>query len=131
MKAHEPPPPRLSTSKWVTDRTTSGTAGDGHDSTRGYMALDWLIRTWLPTWLDLVPACHPDATQLRELGRIGDLVSAQSAGPVVRASRENAAAAWDAARDAARAQLEPTVAALQQSAIELYTRMVTVQGAVS
>ena len=100
-----------------------GTANDGMDERRGYMALDWLIRTWLPTWLDLVPACREDARKIRELGRIVDLVSAERAGPVVRAGKVNAAAAgdvawaaaraaawaaagdaaWDAARDAARA----------------------------
>ncbi len=80
-----------------------GTADDGMDETRGYMALDWLIRTWLPVWLDLVPATREDARKLRELGRIVDLVAAERAGPVVRESQKNAAAAWDAAWDAARA----------------------------
>ena len=93
-----------------------GTAGDGHDETRSYMALDWLIRTWLPTWLELAPACREDAARVRELGRIVDLASAERAGPVVRQASEHAraagaaagAAAWaagaaagDAARDAA------------------------------
>jgi hypothetical protein len=32
-----------------------GTAGDGHDEERGYMALDWLIRTWLPDLAGPVP----------------------------------------------------------------------------
>ena len=37
---------------------TSPLAGtdDGRDEARGYLALDWLIRTYLPTWLALVPA---------------------------------------------------------------------------
>ena len=30
-----------------------GTAGDGLDETRGYLALDWLIRVYTPTWLEL------------------------------------------------------------------------------
>jgi hypothetical protein len=80
-----------------------GTANDGMDERRRYMALDWLIRTWLPAWLDLVPATREDARKLRELGRIVDLVAAERAGPVVRESQKNAAAAWDAAWDAARA----------------------------
>jgi hypothetical protein len=78
-----------------------GTAGDGMDERRGYMALDWLIRTWLPAWLDLVPATREDARQLRDLGRIVDLVAAERAGPVVRQSQKNAAAARDAAWAAA------------------------------
>lgn len=82
-----------------------GTAGDGHDEERGYMALDWLIRTWLPTWLELSPACREDAAKVRGLGRIVDLASAERAGPVVRqaqsaaaaaAAAAGAAAAWDA-----------------------------------
>lgn len=103
-----------------------GTSGDGHDETRSYMALDWLIRTWLPTWLDLVPACREDARKLRELGRIVDLASAERAGPVVRAGRTSAAAAAAAARAAAGDALAPTVATLQESAIELYAAMACV-----
>ncbi|HEY6924938.1 MAG TPA: hypothetical protein VI653_15795, partial [Steroidobacteraceae bacterium] len=30
-----------------------GTAGDGKDEARGYLALDWLVRTYTPTWLEL------------------------------------------------------------------------------
>ena len=97
-----------------------GTADDGADETRSYMALDWLIRTWLPTWLDLVPATREDARNLRELGRIVDLVAAERAGPVVRRSQVNAAAARAAAGDV----LAPTVTTLQMSAIELYAEMV-------
>ncbi len=78
-----------------------GTANDDLDETRSYMALDWLIRTWLPTWLDLVPSCRADATALRDLGRIVDLVAAERAGDVVRRSRKNATAAWAAAGEAA------------------------------
>lgn len=117
-----------------------GTAGDGLDERRSFMTLDWLIRMWLPTWLELSPACRDAAARVRELGRIVDMVSAERAGPVVRAAREEAraagAAAWaaagaaaraaagDAARAAARDHLQPTVVALQASAIELYRQMV-------
>jgi hypothetical protein len=126
-----------------------GTAGDGHDEQRGYMALDWLIRTWLPAWLDLSPACREDAARLRELGRIVDLVSAERAGPVVRQAKGTADAAWAAAgaaagdaagaavgaavgaaaRAAARDALRPTVDRLQRSAIELYGQMIRLGGA--
>ena len=80
-----------------------GTADDGHDEARSYMALDWLIRTWLPTWLDLVPACREDAARVRDLGRIVDQVSAERAGPVVREAGKTSAAAWAAAGAAAGA----------------------------
>ena len=95
-----------------------GTAGDGKDEARSYMALDWLIRTFTPAWLDL--AGHGEsAAELRELRPITDLAAAQAAGPVVRDIKHTAAAAawaaappggawtaaahatWDAAGDAA------------------------------
>lgn len=88
----------------------SGTAGDGWDESRSYMALDWLIRTWLPTWLELSPRCREDARRIRELGRIVDLVSAECAGAIVQVAGRNAAAAgaagaaaWSAAWSATRA----------------------------
>ena len=86
--------------------TLAGTASDGKDETRSCIALDWLIRTWTPAWLDLA-GLTAEATALRELRRVADSVAAQAAGPVVRQAREKSAAAWaaagDAARDAARA----------------------------
>lgn len=125
-----------------------GTAGDGHDERRSYLAWDWLIRTWLPTWLELSPACRESGAKLRELSPIVDMASAERAGPVVRAGRAAAEdAAEDAARDAAdaaaeaaaedagraaaedaawaaaRRALQPTVTALQESAVDLYVRM--------
>lgn len=101
-----------------------GTNGDGQDETRSYLALDWLIRTYTPAWLDLA-GLTAEAQELRDLRRIVDLVAAQQAGPVVRAAQEKAAAAWDAAGDAARAALRPTVESLQASALELLDRMIS------
>ena len=85
-----------------------GTAGDGQDEARSYLALDWLIRTYTPAWLDLA-GLTAEAQELRDLRRIVDTVATESAGPVVHAAQEKAAAAgaaawaaaWDAARDAA------------------------------
>jgi hypothetical protein len=129
----------------------AGTADDGLDETRSYMALDWLIRTYTPAFLDLA-GLSAEATTLRDLRRVADMAAAEAAGPVVRdasskayAARDAArAAAWDAARDAARAAawdaagdaawaaagdaagdvLKPTVTALQDSAIALYGQMI-------
>ena len=80
-----------------------GTVDDGHDEERGYLALDWLIRVYLPTWLELSPRCRDLAAKVRELGRIADVASAERAGPVVRAAQKEASAARDAAGAAARA----------------------------
>jgi hypothetical protein len=76
------------------------TADDGQDEARSYMALDWLIRTYTPAFLDLA-GLTVEAQSLRDLRRIVDLVAAQNAGPVVRQARMKAAAAWAAAGAAA------------------------------
>lgn len=130
----------------------SGTAGDGKDEERSYLALDWLIRTWLPAWLELSAECREDAARLRELGQLVDQVSVDRAAPLIRNSREHAAAAWAAAwavvwdavwdaagaaagaavraaagaavRDAVWDALKPTVETLQESAIDLYRLMI-------
>ena len=112
-----------------------GTAGDGKDEARSYSALDWLIRTFTPAWLDLA-GLSESAAELRGLRQIADLAAAQAAGPVVRDIKQKAAAAWGAAwdaagdaawaaaGDAARAALRPTADALQASALELLDRMI-------
>lgn len=63
-----------------------GTAGDGQDEARGYMALDWLIRTYTPAALDLA-GCTDEAQELRGLRRVVDLVSARAARPAVYAGK--------------------------------------------
>jgi hypothetical protein len=73
-----------------------GTVDDGLDLERSYMALDWLVRVHLPTWLDLSEACREVAEEVRQVGRIVDMASAERAVPVVRKARQ-------AARDAAEA----------------------------
>jgi hypothetical protein len=97
-----------------------GTAGDGLDDARRYMALDWLIRTYTPAWLDLA-GLTADAAVLRDFARIDDLAAAEAIRPHALAACK-AAAAGDAARarDAARA-----AAILQDSAITLHRHMIT------
>ena len=102
-----------------------GTAGDGLDERRGYLALDWLVRTYLPGFLVLVPSLAGHVTAVRELVPISGMPAARRAGPVVRAAGDAAgaaarAAAWDAAGNA----LAPTIAQLQDSAIGLYGAMI-------
>lgn len=106
-----------------------GTADDGHDEERGLMALDWLIRTYTPAWLDLA-GLTDEAQELRDLRRIVDDVSAAAAKPAVLRAHDRASAAWSAAGSAARSAaqevLAPTVDTLQDSAIELFTQIVNV-----
>jgi hypothetical protein len=152
-----------------------GTAGDGRDKERGWLAMDWLIRVFTPRFLDLVPELHGHAARLRALSPVmasvalddamivladarqtsdaawaaawaaagaaagdaaGDAVWA-AAGAAARNAARNAAwdaardaagdaawdAAWAAARAAARDVLEPAVADLQTSALDLFDRM--------
>jgi hypothetical protein len=129
-----------------------GTAApDAVEHQRSLMALDWSIRTWLPTWLDLLPSLATHAAAVRALAAVND-DNASAAGVVVRAARDAAgaaagdaaraaagdaardaagaaarAAAWaaarDAAGDAARKFLKPTVLKLQASAQEMFLRM--------
>ena len=74
----------------------AGTAKDGKDTTRGYIALDWLIRISTPAWLDLA-GLTADAAALRDLRRVDGSAAVKAAGPVVRDARGHAAAAAAAA----------------------------------
>lgn len=87
-----------------------GTAGDGQDEARGFLALDWLIRGFTPAWLHLVPALRADANLLAGQGPITTMSEATAAGKMVheiapRASAARAAtkaswAVWDTTGDA-------------------------------
>jgi hypothetical protein len=129
------------------------------EEARAYLALDWLIRTYTPVWLDLVPGLQSHAQALRALEAIRDISAADAAGapvhaagaaawaaagdaardaaraaPVAAAGAAPVAAAWAAARDAARAAagaaagdaLDPAVATLQASALDLVDRMLAI-----
>ncbi len=91
-----------------------GTKKDGQDEIRGYMALDWLIRTYIPAFLATAGLIE-EAEKLRGLARIDGLgytqVSAawdaawDACGDAVRGDARAACndVAWAAARDAAGA----------------------------
>ena len=72
---------------------------DGRDEARGYLALDWLVRTYAPAFLDLRPELVGVAAELRGLPRLANLAVAVDARPIVAAAR----AAWAAARAAGAA----------------------------
>jgi len=119
-----------------------GTAGDGHELARSYLAVDWLAREHAPAFLALTPALIPHADALRALSPLRDARAVQAAKPALAAARDAAgaaagdaagaaagAAAWDAAGAAAWDALAPTAAALQDSAIGLYRAMISPGGA--
>jgi hypothetical protein len=57
---------------------TIGTAGDGLDRWRAWLAMDWLTRTYAPTWLELAQLRAP-AARLRALAPLADAGSLRSA----------------------------------------------------
>ncbi|NDD84081.1 hypothetical protein EBZ38_07380 [bacterium] len=69
---------------------------------RSYLALDWLIRSFLPAWLRLAKL-YDHADKVETLVPIVDMVTAKAAAPVTSAAAEAAAwtAAWDAEMEAA------------------------------
>ena len=122
--------------------------------TRAWMATDWLARVHTPAWLRLAGLTQ-EAAALEACARIVDATTANAAQPRLEEARRARAAAWaaawDAARDAARAAawaaawdaawdaardaawaaawaaardaLRPTVEALQASAVGLLGAM--------
>ena len=72
---------------------TIGTAGDGLDDMRGWMAMDWLIRTYTPAWLSL--GGLTDATdRLRSLGTVSAVDDLGAALEALRFARQRARSAW-------------------------------------
>jgi hypothetical protein len=76
-----------------------GTAGDGLDERRAWMATDWIVTVYAPAWLDLA-GLHDHAQNLRALA-ITNATAAKAALPAIREARKAMSAAWAAAGDAA------------------------------
>lgn len=97
---------------------------------RSFMALDWLARVHAPAWLERA-GLKGHAELCRELGELHDTASCLAADQVLGAAESAArsaarSAAWSAAWSAVRSALNPTVQALQTSALELVERMLAV-----
>jgi hypothetical protein len=71
---------------------TIGTADDGLDTERGWMAMDWLIRVYTPAWLQAA-GLRDTAAALADLGQVGDGESLRGALGVLDAARREARAA--------------------------------------
>src|SRR5689334_20718392 len=80
---------------------TIGTAGDGVDEARSWMALDWLIRTYAPAWLG-VAGLHRPAERLAELAPVVDAAALGEAMVALKGARRETRAAWSSALGAAR-----------------------------
>jgi hypothetical protein len=84
-----------------------GTRGDGKDELRGWLASDWLIRTALPTWLDLAGA-EESATALRELPQV-TAETIDNSRSVVQRIRQEALKLRAAARESLRSKVYEAV----------------------
>jgi hypothetical protein len=71
---------------------TIGTAGDGLDAERGWLAMDWLTRVYTPAWLRL-PGLDEAADRLESLDPVGDMASLNSALLELDGARRQARAA--------------------------------------
>ena len=100
-----------------------GTRNKNLERKRGLMASDWLIRVHTPAWLRLAGLVS-QAERLESLPEITDMAQFPSIKGPIEAVREDARAAWDAARAAAKKKLSPTIHKLQESAVELVQRMI-------
>jgi len=83
-----------------------GTADDGKDELRGYIAADWAVRVATPTWLELAGAGEA-AAALRALPPITDRATRDQAYTTLRPISD---AMWEK-RSAARARLKEAVTA--------------------
>ena len=112
---------------------TIGTADDGFDHQRAWMAMDWLIRTYTPTWL-AAAGLDDAANRLWSLSEVTSADGLPAASDALRLARHHARGAWGAgpvtwlatgvgARATAREALAPTLEALQHSALGLLELM--------
>jgi hypothetical protein len=86
---------------------TIGTADDGLDQRRAWMSMDWLIRSYTPTWL-AAAGLDAEADRLRSLAQVSGSRGLRSALQALRLARHRArehwasAGAWRTPRVAAR-----------------------------
>jgi len=73
-----------------------GTAGDGYDKERAWIAIDWLARVCTPAWLELA-GLKDSAKALRSLSPI-TAATVGKAQSTVEAVQKKADAAWDATK---------------------------------
>ncbi len=78
-----------------------GTASDGQAEARGFMAMDWIVRTYTPAWLRLA-RLDTDAEGLESLPEIVNMETLDAArGRLGAVRRSDGVAAWAATRAAA------------------------------
>ena len=105
-----------------------GTASDGHAEARGFMAMDWIVRTYTPAWLRLA-GLDSEADDLQSLPEIADAATLRGAQEVLDAAGKSASATRDAARDAARASAVDAARAVAVASAGASARAVAVASA--
>lgn len=110
-------------------RLVGTNTGAKDEEIRAWMLADWLARECAPAWMRLA-GVTAQAELLEALAPITSAASAKKAQPTLAAAQKDSAAAWAAAGAAAWAAawaaLQPTVKALQVSALGLLDRMIEV-----
>ena len=81
---------------------TIGTADDGLDEARSWMAMDWLIRVYTPAWLEVARLTDAGA-RLTSLSPVFDASALPTALAALERARRDARAAWTSALGAGRA----------------------------
>jgi hypothetical protein len=81
---------------------TIGTAGDGLDEARSWMAMDWLIRTYAPTWLGIA-RLHGAERRLSELPAVVSAADLPAALEALNVARAESRAAWSSVHGSIRA----------------------------
>jgi hypothetical protein len=94
-----------------------GTAEDGLDEARSWMALDWLVRVYAPTWL-AAAQLRRSADALEALPPVLDLIALKAAIRELHAARARSRGAWSASLGAARAVAWVPIAAGRRAARE-------------
>ena len=106
-------------------RLAGTNTGPADSLTRSYIALDWLVCTYTPAWLDLVPSLAEHATNLRALPPLIGPAAAQAAAlaaALAASQTEALAAALAEAQEASQAEaqaeaLAEALAAAQAAAL--------------
>jgi hypothetical protein len=88
--------------KPLVPKLVGSAAGPEVELRRSSMAMDWIIRTFAPAWMELANL-HEEASVLRGLSEVGNKKTLEAALAPLSAARKRSAAAWDAAWAAARA----------------------------
>ena len=76
-----------------------GTAGDGQDKARSYLAIDWLLRIYTSTWVHLA-GLTAEASALREHTRIVDVPGVESIQTALLAAQATLPPMYSVAREA-------------------------------